>query len=84
MCRGDGVVIQETWLLIKRFSTVIPLPWGLNPSNWNASGQDCSAAVLDQKQLAHQTHMVLGGPPQQASPAVFIQIAELSVESFCK
>lgn len=34
MCRGNGRVIQETWLLlIKHFSVVFPLPWSLNPRN---------------------------------------------------
>jgi len=85
MCRGDGRVIQGTWLLVRHFSLLFPLPWNPNPSNWNCfRARARSAAVLDQKQLARQTHTVLGGPPRQASPAVFIQIAELSVDSLAK
>lgn len=58
MCRGNGRVIQETWLLlIKHFSVVFSLPWSLNPSNWNCLGHEFAVLQWSIRSRWHIKHM---------------------------
>lgn len=58
MCRGNGRVIQETWLLlIKNFFCGFPLPWSLNPRNCDCLGHKLAVVQWSIRSRRHIKHM---------------------------